>query len=84
MGAEISTMLRFHDKRFRCTLLEKNLNTFYNAQQQKKLRFSDSNPPFFIETIECLDLDIRIYWLEALFTGSILHNRKAIAYEDHQ
>jgi hypothetical protein len=74
-------MLRFHDKSFRCTLLEKNLNTFYNAQQQK-LRFSDSYPPFLIDTIEYLD--IRINWLEALFTGSILRNRKGIAYEEHQ
>jgi hypothetical protein len=48
-------MLRFHDNRITDTLLEKNLNAFYNAHQQKKLLFSDSNPPFFIETIECLN-----------------------------
>jgi hypothetical protein len=77
-------MLRFHDTRIAYALLEKKLNAFYNAHQQKKLRFGDSNPPFFIETIECLELDIRIYWLEALFIGSTLHNRKGIAYEDHQ
>ena len=75
-------MLRFYDKRITYTLLEKNLYAFYNAHQQKKLCFSDSNPPFFIDTIECLDM--RINWLETLFTNSILLSRKGIVYEDHQ
>jgi len=39
-------------------LLVKNLFAFYNAHQQKKRCFSDSNPPFFTDTIECLDMRI--------------------------
>jgi hypothetical protein len=59
-------MLRFHDTRITDTLLEKNLNAFYNADQQKKLRLSDSNPPCFIETIEYLDNTDQL-------AGSIVH-----------
>ena len=59
-------MLRFHDNRITDTILEKNLNAFYNAHHQKKLHFRDSNPPFFIETIECLDNKDQL-------AGSIVH-----------
>ncbi len=74
-------MLRFDDKRITHALLEKNPKATYNEHQKKKLYFNDSNLSFLMPTIECLDVPIKC--TEALMIGSMLHNRKGVAYEDH-